>query len=1632
MKQTVKRLLALMLSVMMILSLNGFTVFAESASDLKEEAIVGAEDESTTVDVVAEPEPDAPEESTAPAPAEEPKQEAPAAEPPAVEPSGEKEPAPAAPSADTGKPAEAVETASGDTTESIPIDQQVEEAEEEEEEETTSSVSEEGEEGEEEATSSVSEEIDAEPDSSEELASETESAESTEEPALQNYVITMTAVTGEDNTPISESYTNLPAPEFDEALDLSVSPFEGDVTASVLVEGTHGRYYLETYKYDYAIIGGEQVTELRLEDVQEDTEILLHYSVEYKKARYVYEDPDSRFKVTAEVVDPAAIPDDAIFSVKEITRTENETAYDAYFEALNNQAEEIAAQSGKETAANYNEGNTVLYDISFLEPKADEEGNIIENEFVEIKPDSNAVSIQFEFHDNQLTSNLGVEEPDAVTVIHLPVAEEVTAAADSTQDALNEISADVISATVVDQQSTDVVNVEEINFEADSFSTYAISYTVDFVYDEYEYSIAGESNILLSDLFSMLHIDADIARVMAVTFSNPELVKVEQLEADWMLTSLKPFSSEETLTVEMYSGAKYVIGVTDDQSFTVSFGEATGVEGNWYPLIFIGDNRYAFRNTPINWDGSDSFNVDRSYQAHEINSGEAGSPYNGENVTVKLINTDSPNLNYLADPKQTIKADGDLIGKKRITVSSTDDGGFTVELVTMPDLILKTQFFESDGKTQVEAPPSDYKLLIKLVSGERTFYALQTVNGNQTNNDSVVFYEYKLQNGNYILDNTPYYYFGEDEELSTQVVTGAASLSKELIEHKVNGAIFYNENTVDAAVQNSDLTKDVFSTSSAVTKEGDDYLLTTTFTRRKNDGVDHKIEVNFYEKKQNYPVAESVEKATALGLSTDPGAYYFVVRLYNEGKLVAYKVKAAENVAGANASGTFTTTIGKNETFTIVDDKGIDIPNSDHIKYDPTVYTSKVRLYQAKTANDLPTKLSDVGDKGIDNLPNYSFMYNKSWTDDPSLKSDTQTETKLGLYRSGDKIYQVEVVVEDGTKIAAGDKLDLHVEALHETTATDVYESTISGGESSYNYVIENKGTRYWTSGSNNNKITGNETFKLYLKQDGKVIPNSFPIQLQNGESGKLYKVVYDTDTVDDDGVFLEKNVSINDDGTTVITHRVKIEEVVYDPALTPEEVLGDAYEFGIVADTYKQTDHTETNFAVKHYIHGTNFDIEGTNGPYSDVPFYAGELRNGFIVGNNTNADLYLYAPQSELDKGITQQNTSQTNNTVFPVPTSLKEINEYVDGMIDSVRQTCETMIQKSTIKPETVADGAVIIDTRSFPDDITIYVDCSDIMGKLSKTNQVHIKKKDSQTIIMNIPDSGHVNIGKFTVFDDSHPSGVESDTVAKNRDDSHNLDVDQAIFQHVFFNMPNADSVHTDNASAMFLAPNASKFTQSNGAGWIVCGGTVDSTSEWHFYRHNRHFSSEIGSIQINKKLNSEAPDEAKKKTYKFLVREMIEGKYVYYYKNPNKPVAGQDYNPVISSSDPVVLEINGSGSIKLEKLAPNKVLEIVELEDGREISGYTLEVTNENTNATVAGGRTKFVNITNSYTVEEEGVGKLKLTKTIKGDVTAEEADGALKFAITVTEGEGDSAVTKYLTKDGSLTTDETYLRMRHI
>ena len=117
---------------------------------------------------------------------------------------------------------------------------------------------------------------------------------------------------------------------------------------------------------------------------------------------------------------------------------------------------------------------------------------------------------------------------------------------------------------------------EEIVFDAEAFSVYAIVYTVDFEYEDpetgesYFYSITGGEDILLSELLASLGIEADMTG-SAVRFTDDTLLAFTALEnadgetADWLITSLRPFSTKETLTITLADGNQIIIDVTDDQ-----------------------------------------------------------------------------------------------------------------------------------------------------------------------------------------------------------------------------------------------------------------------------------------------------------------------------------------------------------------------------------------------------------------------------------------------------------------------------------------------------------------------------------------------------------------------------------------------------------------------------------------------------------------------------------------------------------------------------------------------------------------------------------------------------------------------------------------------------------------------------------------------------------------------------------------------------------------------------------------------------------------------------------------------------------------------------------------------------------
>lgn len=455
---------------------------------------------------------------------------------------------------------------------------------------------------------------------------------------------------------------------------------------------------------------------------------------------------------------------------------------------------------------------------------------------------------------------------------------------------------------------------------------------------------------------------------------------------------------------------------SDDESIAV---EGEGFKGHWYVLSTLtkadGSKYYYVKEVANNSNAISKINKDPIplYYADSNSISSPSSNYTsayvqGDSVENVLVFTGSSAANSYNDiihgfedaaKTHDVYKNGDVLSKYAVEATSQNGVG-SITLRTLPDFKLKTQFVDA-GNSLIDASelPDGYKLLIKMTRGTDTYYALQPVDNTENpsgESGPIVFYKYSVNNGNATLDtSTPYYYGNANGTISTQVVTGAPELSADLIQHKVSTAVFYNENTV-GGTQSSDLTKNLFSTSSEIS---DDNLMTTTFKKQKDVGVEHDITVSFF-KEHTGDVSTAELNPAANNMDTAKDAYFFRVQLYNNGKLVAYKIVPVEEgmAAEANSGGTFTQTIPSDASFQLVDDKGIDIDGGT-LHYDPTVYTSKVRFYKANTAGQLPKDLTEVSAKGKDTFEGYDFWQNV-YDETKDGEQITHTETNLALYRS--------------------------------------------------------------------------------------------------------------------------------------------------------------------------------------------------------------------------------------------------------------------------------------------------------------------------------------------------------------------------------------------------------------------------------------------------------------------------------------------------------------------------------------------------------------------------------------------------------------------------------------------------------
>ena len=165
----------------------------------------------------------------------------------------------------------------------------------------------------------------------------------------------------------------------------------------------------------------------------------------------------------------------------------------------------------------------------------------------------------------------------------------------------------------------------KIAFETPGFSTFA-GFTVDFEYGDAYFSIPGLTSIKLSEIFDELKMPLYTEDVQNVVFSNEELIKVEALDGDWLLTSLKAFSTTEALTITMNNGKVYEIKVTDADPYIYVDGVAYYDDDNNNTVTWRADGD----GNLVQWDGWSQYyatviggggEFDIHLQAYEYNDG---------------------------------------------------------------------------------------------------------------------------------------------------------------------------------------------------------------------------------------------------------------------------------------------------------------------------------------------------------------------------------------------------------------------------------------------------------------------------------------------------------------------------------------------------------------------------------------------------------------------------------------------------------------------------------------------------------------------------------------------------------------------------------------------------------------------------------------------------------------------------------------------------------------------------------------------------------------------------------------------------------------------------------------------------
>lgn len=288
---------------------------------------------------------------------------------------------------------------------------------------------------------------------------------------------------------IGDEYIGLPLPEFtDDILNLVNNGETRAVNDLVIEQGASDK--IIKYTFEYAMINNRRISALKREQI--DPEYLeegidasvpvysysykLLYMNEWKKltedttVRFVFSD-GSRYFYSYE---DATVKVTARLQYKnavpdtaelKVTQIKSGEIFETYIAALNDARTQEEIEQNKV----YDASNTYLFDVAFIDCKYDEDGNPIEGSEYEYQPVDGSVDIKIVIKEN------GFDESE---VNHLTLDEETKASGDTTLEASQNASKNNIEVTPVDSTDSKDSNDNSITeFKLDGFSIISITGT---------------------------------------------------------------------------------------------------------------------------------------------------------------------------------------------------------------------------------------------------------------------------------------------------------------------------------------------------------------------------------------------------------------------------------------------------------------------------------------------------------------------------------------------------------------------------------------------------------------------------------------------------------------------------------------------------------------------------------------------------------------------------------------------------------------------------------------------------------------------------------------------------------------------------------------------------------------------------------------------------------------------------------------------------------------------------------------------------------------------------------------------------------------------------------------------------